>query len=159
MAFDHDPELTPDQSRRGLAWIFMLALSLLVLSWAAGVVWDSLASAQGEGGFVCEQPYIHDGDNIRCTGVKGRLYGIDAPEMPGACRPGRQCTPGDPYASRDHLRGLIAGRTVHCRQLDTDRYGRSILRCETDGVDLSCSQVAAGFAVKRYGQLQCDSPN
>lgn len=104
---------------------------------------------------LCATPYIHDGDNIRCGSVKGRLFGIDAPEMPGACRPGRECTPGDPYASRDHLRSVVTGRTVRCTQLDTDHYGRAILRCAADGKDLSCAQVDSGHAVERYGNLWC----
>jgi len=106
--------------------------------------------------FPCTAPYIHDGDNIRCreTGA-GRLYGIDAPEMPGACRPGRDCTPGDPYASRDNLRWLVAGGNVRCQRLDTDRYGRAILQCWAGRTNLSCTQVEAGHAVRRYGTLRC----
>ncbi len=108
--------------------------------------------------FSCPAPEHHDGDAIRC-GSKGRsmrLYGIDAPEMPGACRPGRVCTPGDPIAARDHLRSLTAGKSVSCRQVDRDRYGRSIVRCAADGRDLSCSMVRDGFAVERYGRLKCN---
>lgn len=107
--------------------------------------------------FRCEHVDHHDGDAIRCGG-KGRsmrLYAIDAPEMPGACRPGRQCTPGDPYASRDHLRALTTGKAVQCRQLDTDRYGRPVVQCFSGGADLSCSMVSDGFAVERYGRLRC----
>ena len=46
--------------------------------------------------FPCPNPYHHDGDAIRCghEGRSDRLYAIDAPEMPGACRPGRECSPG-----------------------------------------------------------------
>ena len=113
--------------------------------------------AQTAGLFPCPDPYHHDGDAVRCGG-KGRsdrLYAIDAPEMPGACRPGRQCTLGDPFASRDHLRALTAGKTVECRQVDGDRYGRRVLQCFAAGVDISCAMVEDGFAVKRYGQLAC----
>jgi endonuclease YncB( thermonuclease family) len=108
--------------------------------------------------FVCPSPYHHDGGAIRCGG-KGRsdrLYAIDAPEMPGACRAGRQCTQGDPFAARDHLRALTAGRAVRCLQVDTDRYGRRVLQCIADGLDLSCRMVRDGFAVERYGRLNCD---
>ena len=84
-----------------------------------------------------------------------RMYGIDAPEMPGACRPGRRCTSGDPYASRDYLAGLTDGRRVACTQKDTDVYGRRVVRCTADGADLSCAMVAAGMAVERYGRLDC----
>ena len=84
-----------------------------------------------------------------------RLTSIDAPEMPGSCRPGRQCTPGDPYASRDHLASLTRGCTVECRQVDTDHYGRQIVKCFADDIDLSCRMVADGYAVERYGSLRC----
>jgi endonuclease YncB( thermonuclease family) len=124
---------------------------------SAALLLASSSAAVGENWFPCPNPYHHDGDAIRCGG-KGRsdrLYAIDAPEMPGACRPGRQCTPGDPYAARDHLRALTGGKAVVCRQLDTDRYGRPVVQCFADGVDLSCAMVRDGFAVERYGRLDC----
>lgn len=107
--------------------------------------------------FACPSPTHHDGDAIRCAGQgkSMRLDSIDAPEMPGACRPGRTCTPGDPYASRDHLASLTRGQSVQCRQVDLDHYGRRIVRCYAGGVDLSCKMVADGFAVERYGRLDC----
>jgi endonuclease YncB( thermonuclease family) len=77
----------------------------------------------------CPQPNHHDGDALRCGyhGRSMRLYAIDAPEMPGACRPGRWCVPGDPYASRDHLASLTSGKRVTFRVLDHNRYGRAIV--------------------------------
>ncbi|WP_439534836.1 thermonuclease family protein, partial [Polymorphobacter sp.] len=110
--------------------------------------------------FTCERPTHHDGDAIRCAGMEQsmRLYGVDAPEMPGSCRPGRKCTPGDPYAARDHLRALTDGRTVVCDEKDIDSYGRPVVRCTADGADLGCAMVAAGHAVERYGRLDCDAP-
>lgn len=106
---------------------------------------------------LCLAPTHHDGDAIRCLGQSRsmRLYGIDAPEMPGACRPGRRCTPGDPLAARDHLRDLTRGRKVMCETIDRDHYGRDVVRCSADGVDLSCAMVADGYAVRRYGDLEC----
>ncbi|MFZ4109057.1 MAG: DUF1294 domain-containing protein [Polymorphobacter sp.] len=107
--------------------------------------------------FACPAPRHHDGDAIRCRGGSKsmRLFGIDAPEMPGACRPGRACTPGDAFAARDYLAALTAGHAVTCEQLDTDRYDRAIVRCAADGADLSCAMVAGGHAVERYGRLAC----
>lgn len=106
---------------------------------------------------ACPEPNHHDGDALRCGyhGRSMRLYAIDAPEMPGACRPGRWCVPGDPYASRDHLASLTAGRTVSYRVLSVDHYGRSVVQAFADGVDLSCRMVADGFAIERYGKLRC----
>lgn len=84
-----------------------------------------------------------------------RMHAIDAPEMPGSCRPGRRCTPGDPYASRDYLRRLTKGREVRCEEKDVDSYGRMVVRCTADGKDLGCAMVAGGQAVERYGKLNC----
>lgn len=107
--------------------------------------------------FSCSSPYFHDGDALRCAGQHRsmRLYAIDAPEMPGACRAGRKCTPGDPIAARDHLASLAAGRRVTYRQVDTDRYGRAVVQAFADHDDLSCAMVRDGFAVERYGKLRC----
>jgi endonuclease YncB( thermonuclease family) len=103
----------------------------------------------------CSLLKVVDGDTLRCGTTRVRLSAIDAPEMPGHCRPGRQCTPGDPYASADHLRSLIAGSAVSCRQIDTDHYGRAVALCSAGGRDLSCEQVRSGHAVIRYGSLSC----
>lgn len=107
--------------------------------------------------FSCAAPEHHDGDAIRCQGQTRsmRLDAIDAPEMPGACRPGRQCTPGDPFAARDYLRSLTSGRSVECEDRGTDSYGRTLVRCTADGEDLGCAMVAGGYAVERYGRLDC----
>src|SRR3546814_7238349 len=88
-------------------------------------LWARAASAK-DADISCSVEWVHDGDTLRCAGYSRstRLYGIDAPEMPGACRKGRDCPPGDPYASRDHLKGLIAGQAVRCRHLGTDRSDR-----------------------------------
>lgn len=107
--------------------------------------------------FACLHPSHHDGDAIHCDGEPRsmRLHAIDAPEMPGACRPGRDCTPGDPYVSRDYLASLTHGRKVECAQTDTDKYGRRVVECTADGRNLGCAMVAAGMAVERDGQLDC----
>jgi endonuclease YncB( thermonuclease family) len=70
----------------------------------------------------CRSPTATDGDTIRCAGVRMRLRGIDAPEMPGSCRAGRQGVQGDPYAARDYLVSLTR-TTVRCTPEGHDRYG------------------------------------
>jgi endonuclease YncB( thermonuclease family) len=106
-------------------------------------------------GIGCISPKVVDGDTLRCGSTRIRLSSIDAPEMPGHCRPGRQCTPGDPFASTANLRSLVVGQATTCRQLDTDRYGRAVAFCSADGRDLSCAQVQSGHAIVRYGALNC----
>lgn len=113
--------------------------------------------AAAAGSFACEDPQHHDGDNLRCSNVPGamRLQGIDAPEMPGACRPGRMCVDGDPFAARDHLRRLTRGKTLQCVQEDTDDYGRAIVNCTAGGVNINCAMIESGHAVPRYAPLDC----
>lgn len=103
------------------------------------------------GGKLWRWNYTYDGKNK--TMAFG-AYGIDVPELPGHCRSGRSCTPGDPYASTSNLRRL-ATRPLQCRAIDRDAYGRTVARCVAAGRDLSCAQVEGRFAVRRYGSLSC----
>jgi len=103
----------------------------------------------------CTDPRVVDGDTLRCGATRIRLQGIDAPELPGHCARGRDCTPGDPFASTDNLRALVSGAPMVCRQTDTDRYGRTVARCSVRGRDLSCAQIEGGFAVRRYAPISC----
>lgn len=106
--------------------------------------------------FTCPGAQAIDGDTLKCSdGRRIRLQGIDAPEMPGHCRTGRACTPGDPYASTDNLKRLIARGRLQCRQTDVDHYGRTVARCSASGTDLSCAQIAGGYAVQRYVAITC----
>lgn len=127
------------------------ALFLLAL-WLANAAPDGEASASDD--LRCDSPNPVDGDTFRCAGERIRLANIDAPEMPGHCRAGRVCTPGDPHASRDYLAQLTRGE-VTCRRIATDRYGRTIALCQANGRDLSCAMAASGYAVERYGRLDC----
>ena len=120
-----------------------------------GTHWTAAAPVSGQ--ITCTNPYIIDGDTFDCGGVRIRLVGIDAPEMPGHCQPGRECTPGDPHAARSFLQSLIAG-PVSCTRTDTDRYGRTVARCESGGRDLSCAMIFARHAVRRYAPISCPDP-
>lgn len=97
-----------------------------------------------------------DGDTLRCAppgqGQKRervRLVGIDAPEMPGHCRPGRHCAPGDPVASKESLRRAVAGKPVQLERFGQDRYGRTLAVARVNGVNLACAQLRAGRAIYR----------
>jgi micrococcal nuclease len=96
---------------------------------------------------------VVDGDTIHACGERVRLAAIDAPELPGHCNPGRHCTPGDGWASKDNLTRLIGRNGVALHPLDRDRYGRLVACVTVNGLDLSHAQVAAGFAVERYRPL------
>ena len=128
--------------------------------WGAGYLpvpaleFPKLPSHAAAGAIACQSPSITDGDTFRCNGTRIRLAAIDAPEMPGHCAPGRQCTPGDPLAAKAYLTQLTRGPVI-CREDTVDRYGRTVAHCESGGRDLSCAMVKAGHAVERYGRLSC----
>lgn len=129
---------------------------LLLLVIAAGIIWlgstrDQNAAAEA---VVCYEPYVIDGDTFDCGGQRIRLASIDAPEMPGHCRAGRDCTPGDPFAAKHHLIEITRD-PVTCRAVEKDSYGRTVARCEANGRDLSCAMIEGGFAVMRYGSQFC----
>jgi micrococcal nuclease len=95
-----------------------------------------------------------DGDTIRCGSERIRLVAIDAPEMAGHCRKGRDCAPGDPVAARDNLEGLLYRAwqphfgpvRLTIERLGTDHYGRTVADVYVKGLSLSCLQLASGNA-------------
>lgn len=104
----------------------------------------SLSIAAFTGHALCSAT---DGDTIRCGAERIRLNGIDAPEMPGHCRVGRACVPGDPYASKRNLARLLSDTSPTISRLKTDRYGRTVANVSAGGIDLSCAQLRSGYAV------------
>nr|WP_066548986.1 MULTISPECIES: thermonuclease family protein [unclassified Sphingomonas] len=91
-----------------------------------------------------------DGDTLRCTGERIRLLAIDAPELPGHCRPGRDCAPGDPFASTANLREAVTG-DLTIERVGEDRYGRTLARVSGAHGDLSCWQLRRGHAIYKSG--------
>lgn len=106
----------------------------------------------------CRVVSVTDGDTFRCAeGTRIRLSAIDTPEMPGSCRPGRSCAPGDPYKAKAALARLISGRTVQCEPAGKS-YNRVAAWCSVGGMDLSCAMVRSGHAIRlpqfdRQGRL------
>lgn len=104
-----------------------------------------LARAGGEPIIGC---VVVDGDTLRCNGERVRLLGIDAPERPGGCQPGRKCAPGGYYASRLSLSDALIGN-LRIQRLGKDRYGRTLALVRANGGDLSCIQLKRGQATYR----------
>jgi micrococcal nuclease len=102
-----------------------------------------LAPSYGETIHGCR---IIDGDTLRCGTERIRLLGIDAPEMPGHCRAGRQCVDGDPFAS---TRSLAAAKsdTMQIERYGQDAYGRTLAAIAGEKGDLSCHQLRTGHAI------------
>lgn len=89
-----------------------------------------------------------DGDTLACGAERIRLVGIDAPKLPGHCRKGRACAPGDPVAATRQLRAAMEG-PLRIERLGTDRYGRTLGLVAGARGDLSCWQLAQGAAIYR----------
>lgn len=99
----------------------------------------------------CPAARALDGDTIACSnGVHIRLTGIDAPEMPGHCRAGRDCAPGDPVKSRDDLAAALAHHRVTYRPIKTDLYGRTVAMVYAARANLNCRQLATARYVARW---------
>lgn len=98
---------------------------------------------------ACAAPVAVDGDTLRCANLAApvRLLGIDAPELPGHCRRGRACAPGNPYAAWDELAAALRGAVVTVQPVAHDRYGRIVAQVFAGGRDLSCHQLARRRAV------------
>ena len=93
-----------------------------------------------------------DGDTIRCGKERIRLAGIDAPEMPGHCRRGRRCTPGDPMGSKASLSTAMREKPLRIERFGRDRSGRTIAIVYAGRVNLSCHQLESRNAAYRYDQ-------
>lgn len=146
------PSRNPRPPRQGRALLsFVIILAVVALG-----TFSKLGPAEGDGApFDCSAPRVVDGDTLRCGDRRVRLAGIDAPELPGHCRPGRNCVSGDPEASSANLSRLVGSSAVRCRPVDTDRYGRTVARCSAGRRDLACAQIKDGFAMRRYGSIRC----
>lgn len=93
---------------------------------------------------------VTDGDTIRCGSERIRLIGIDAPELPGHCRSGRDCAPGDPYASTASLVSAMTG-SLTVERVGEDHYGRTLAVVAGTNGDLSCWQLAHHQAIYKPG--------
>lgn len=105
---------------------------------------EAVAAGNYEG--VVTGCHAIDGDTLRCGEERVRLVGIDAPELPGHCRPGRNCAPGDPYASTSRLSQMVRS-SMSIRRYGEDHYGRTIAALEGAEGDMSCAQIRSGQAI------------
>ncbi|MBR0682402.1 thermonuclease family protein [Roseomonas eburnea] len=95
-----------------------------------------------------------DGDTLATAGGRLRIHGIDAPESDQTCRRGGQAYAcGE--AARRALAALPGNGRLTCEALDTDRYGRRVVRCRNaGGLDIGRELVRQGWAVAfaRYAE-------
>ncbi len=118
---------------------------LLIIGLSIASIWRERSDEQTAVIYGCS---VTDGDTIRCGGERIRLLGIDAPEMPGHCRIGRQCVRGDPVASSASL-GSAMSPSMTIVRVGTDRYGRTLASVGGANGDLSCWQLNHNMAEYR----------
>ncbi len=129
------------KSSTGWRRILDIAVTLMLI---AAAVWG----VRRFGGFEGSGIRVIDGDSLIVDGREVRLHGIDAVELHQTCREadGRQWPCG--RLARAHLRKLVRDRSLTCRTIDEDRYGRIVARCVTDGgMDIAERMVRDGWAV------------
>ena len=83
-----------------------------------------------------EVTHVRDGDTIEVRGIPIRLSGVAAPER--GERGGAE--------ARAVMRGLVAGRSVHCRLDGSRTHDRCAGVCYLDGADIAAELVRRGLA-------------
>jgi endonuclease YncB( thermonuclease family) len=129
-------------SRRILDWVVTFAIFALMVFAVMRLDEHSAQRSQGI-------PTVVDGDSLVLRGAKLRLEGIDAPEYLQMCKNGVQSYPCGREAQK-HLEHLIAKRQVECKGWQNDKYGRLLVRCFINVLELNRQMVSSGWAVS-YG--------
>jgi endonuclease YncB( thermonuclease family) len=93
------------------------------------------------------QVTVIDGDSLREGKTELRLYGIDAPEYRQTCIDQAHIEYACGKRAADALRQLVKQGELKCRELDIDRYGRSVSTCNIGTMDVNQAIVAQGWAI------------
>ena len=141
-----------------LAVFSVLSLAVIAVTRAAPL--QDAPDAPGSADALTGLARIVDGDSLKIEGTSIRLHGIDAPEMAQACN--AAAAAGSPRAgvvasdgaatwrcgleAKRALAALIGDQPVTCRPTTLDKYGRTVARCWTGGVDLNAEMVRLGMA-------------
>ena len=100
--------------------------------------------------------HISDGDSLRSGKLRIRLFGIDAPEKNQQCtnENGAKWACGE--TAQKALEALVANAPyLQCDLIDTDRFGRAVMRCFAGKIDLGAALVRAGLALayRQYSSI------
>ena len=102
---------------------------------------------------------VIDGDSLKSGQLNIRIFGIDAPEGRQSCKQadGRDWMCGK-AASMAMAEIVASAPRLRCDLLDTDRYGRLVMRCFAGETDIAAALVARGLAVayRRYSMDYVD---
>ncbi|WP_323011092.1 thermonuclease family protein [Paracoccus sp. (in: a-proteobacteria)] len=104
--------------------------------------------AQAEKPSITGRASVIDGDTIEIHGTRIRLAGIDAPESRQTCT---SKATGQRFRCGQHasfyLADMIGTQPVTCQKLGTDKYRRTLARCDIKGRDIGAAMVRAGWAL------------
>lgn len=132
----------------------LIAAVAIAASATAAFVLDRQVLNRQDGQIVGPARVI-DGDSIVVAGTEIRIHGIDAPESRQTCRrKGGRSWPCGRVATAA-MRAMVAGREIHCRPREQDRYGRTVAICHAGDLDLGAAMVKGGHAVS-YGAYGSD---
>lgn len=118
----------------GALWIAVIFAGLTLALWVATYNPAKITTPPTYKGNV---RYVVDGDSLYLRGrsQQVRLWGVDAPE---SGERGFQ-------AATDYLFLIAQGKRLECRQIDVDRYGRSVARCFlADGREVNRLMIESG---------------
>ena len=129
--------------------MFRISHSFGILLFLAAFVSGSPSQADIHG-----KLFVIDGDTVDLGGQRIRLHGIDAPEQDQTCEAGGSGSWACGAWATDQLRNMAEGRLARCVELDQDRYGRIVARCQVSGQDIGAWMVERGMAIAyvRYSQ-------
>lgn len=103
-------------------------------------------------GLLCGTATAVDGDTLRMGPERIRLWGVDAEEMNERHGP----------RAKEILSSVVAGRTLQCKIVTRDNYGRAVAKCHANGVYVNQVIVQKGGALdcRRYsgGAFASDEP-
>ena len=126
---------------------------LRMVNIASAALLASLLCVPGYGAAdVAGRMDIVDGDTAHVAGQTIRFFGIDAPEAGQTC----QNADGGIWACgkwvTERTRARFQGKQARCVEVDRDRYGRIVARCNVDGTDVGRWLVQEGlaFAYRKY---------
>jgi endonuclease YncB( thermonuclease family) len=96
---------------------------------------------------VSGMPKIRDGDQLTIGSTRIRLAGIDAPGLDQLClnASAERWTCGT--AAHDALVARAGDKSWTCHVQRTDRFGRSVAKCDVDGEDIQQWMVKSGWAL------------
>jgi endonuclease YncB( thermonuclease family) len=92
-------------------------------------------------------PKIHDGDQVMIASTRIRLAGIDAPSLDQLCLSAKGERWSCGVAAHEALVKYAGDKSWTCHVTRTDRFGRSVAKCEVGGEDVQKWMVANGWAL------------